>query len=245
MEYLALTQTMARLPLVVEANPQKAKADGDLLGAFRRSRGLRRSEVAELSSSKGFPLTSDYYSKFERGERALEAASLDVRQGIRITLGISTEDWERSFGIYAPKTRFDEPMVQIMLPKGKYPSLSEIYQSDIWRDGDVFTASWTLEDGYITRFTEHATTWMRPEAMDRIHSLTVDPTRVHNELQIGVYGIKGTTTVLLSTLPSQATREFTYKHALDVKNENLQKISTDDLDYMGRMISGEIRMKDA
>ncbi|WP_181392024.1 hypothetical protein [Deinococcus irradiatisoli] len=86
------------------AKDARAKELGDWLFAWRQKRGLSRPEtIAEaLKHDPRASISPDYLSKLEYGLRSLASASLDVREALRLALGIKREVWEEETGLLVP-----------------------------------------------------------------------------------------------------------------------------------------------
>jgi SOS-response transcriptional repressor LexA len=96
----------------------RAKELGELVTARRRDLGLNRPAVVRELRRHGVEMTPDYLAKLEYGERSLARASLEIREGLRVVLGYSREEWRARFGLYAPEP---EPNVNDVLSITRSP----------------------------------------------------------------------------------------------------------------------------
>ncbi|WP_407572095.1 hypothetical protein [Deinococcus altitudinis] len=66
--------------------------------------GLNRPAFVREMARHGEEITPDYLNKLESGVNSLARASLKVREGIRIVLGYSREEWHAATGLYAAES---------------------------------------------------------------------------------------------------------------------------------------------
>lgn len=85
---------------------------GHLLQSWRECKGLTRPEMVAEVQKLGVKLSANYLAKLELGFRPLANASLDIREALRIILGIPEDDWRYQTGLYVPldfRERSQEP----------------------------------------------------------------------------------------------------------------------------------------
>jgi transcriptional regulator with XRE-family HTH domain len=209
-----------------------AKEAGALL---RQKRGVRTQ--AQLASAIG--IDPQYLSDYERGKvdwrrsdyRGLLIRHLQISISELESVGFEDDDfiWQQ---VATSPTLTPEPE--------SFPTLREVYQSGLWRNGDVFSAKWTNKDGYIVLVSDREVPWLSAESPLWYETIAVDPTKKHGRLQIGVYAIKNEPIVLLSTAPIEGRQGFAYRHTADVDMPKVMHVAAADLEYMGRMVGGSL-----
>jgi hypothetical protein len=80
---------------------QRAVDLGRIIKSKRLDLGLNRPAFVREMARHGEEITPDYLNKLESGVNSLTRASLKVREGIRIVLGYTTEEWQKATGLYA------------------------------------------------------------------------------------------------------------------------------------------------
>lgn len=81
----------------------RAREHGLLLRKWRRDKGLKRPEVLDELKKLGIEMSYGYLAKLESGVRALAAASVEYREGLRQVYRLSREEWERETGLHVPQ----------------------------------------------------------------------------------------------------------------------------------------------
>lgn len=75
---------------------------GKLLRSWRNERGLSRPELVAEVAKLGQSFTPDYLNKLEAGTRSLANASLDLREALRLVLGITRDEWKDKTNLHVP-----------------------------------------------------------------------------------------------------------------------------------------------
>ena len=125
---------------------QRAVDLGKLIKSKRLDLGLNRPAFVREMARHGEEITPDYLNKLESGVNSLTRASLKVREGIRIVLGYTTEEWQKATGLYisadaakpavAEERRYELPAaLQQMIEERSHldPSLQEHRWQDYLR----------------------------------------------------------------------------------------------------------------
>ncbi|MBB5361384.1 S24/S26 family peptidase [Deinococcus humi] len=82
---------------------ERAEMLGRVVRKLREDTGLNRPDfTAAMSAYPEGGVKPDYINKLESGTRSLSKASPEVREAIRLTAGVSAEDWYALTGLYVP-----------------------------------------------------------------------------------------------------------------------------------------------
>jgi len=111
---------------------QRAIDLGRIIKSKRLDLGLNRPAFVREMARHGEEITPDYLNKLESGVNSLTRASLKVREGIRIVLGYSREEWQTKTGLYAADLDPVEPPSGFPAPL--YPRRQEVYMPEGLKD---------------------------------------------------------------------------------------------------------------
>jgi hypothetical protein len=118
-------------PLMSDLPPTRdarAVALGKLIKEKRLDLGLNRPTFVREMARHGEEITPDYLNKIESGTAYLSRASLEVREGIRVVLGFSREDWHAATGLYAAELPSPDPLADFPAPL--YKKRDEVYMPE-------------------------------------------------------------------------------------------------------------------
>jgi hypothetical protein len=221
--------------------PQGYSHPGQWIEDLMQDQDLVPREVEEKTAAFGrdYRIERSYLARILSNKREITSVGHKKLEALRVALRRDRSEWQRRLGIEIPNAAKLEPASFLDSSENRefqFASLTDAHESDVWRKGDVFSAYWDSHDGWIVLMSNELANWLTPNPALPTAILTVDPNAIHHEVQIGVYGIRDSETVLLSMFPIEGRQAFAYRHTNDTKIQNPLSVVVDQLEYMGRVI---------
>lgn len=101
--------------------------------------GLNRTEAVDAVQAMGQELSYSYLAKIESGNRPLQAVSVEIREALRRTYGISAQEWEEATGLHVPPAQHPE-----RAPASQYVEVPLTRRVDVYPAGTG--PAWDLEE---------------------------------------------------------------------------------------------------